>query len=452
LLVVVVVVVVRPEILGKKKLQSQIKTDRHCSGLFFSPWICPSQHYTVRGIDNNQVEGALPKELGSLSTLRTLNLESNTLSGSLSSYNFPSQLTTLRLAHNRLTETLPPSLLGQLSLLQHLDLQDNLLTASLPLLESSSLETLSLAKNSFTGDMTTAFSSLIHLQSLDISNNRLTGRFDFLLKLIQLEYVDMSRNYGPSGTLPYEIATTLTQLSVLRAGYCNVTGSIPTDIGLLTTLRELSLMTNKLTGSIPESMGRLTKLTKLDLSGNSLTGSIAQSLVVQLTELQELRLGNNRLTGSLPDIATTSTTTGSGGATAGWTSLQILSLQNNILNGTLPKTTLGTWTALREMNLAENQFTGTLPSTLGNLIALSQLKLSKNDFTGTFPQTLQSLSNLSKCVCVSVFVSVCVTKQNQESEPAPFVFFAKQWYVIVSLSPSNARFCFLFQMDICSRP
>jgi hypothetical protein len=79
-------------------------------------------------------------------------------------------------------------------------------------------------------------------------------------------------------------------------------GSIPTQIGLLTSLTHLNLSNNGLTGSIPFQIGKLTSLTYLGLSHNALLGSIP-SQIGQLTSLTTLYLHNNALTaGTIPSF------------------------------------------------------------------------------------------------------------------------------------------------------
>ena len=64
-------------------------------------------------------------------------------------------------------------------------------------------------------------------------------------------------------------------------------------------LTGLNLASNNLVGTIPSELGNLTTLTSLDISGNTLSGSIPTELS-NLTALTELRLDNNKLVGPLP--------------------------------------------------------------------------------------------------------------------------------------------------------
>jgi Leucine-rich repeat (LRR) protein len=89
----------------------------------------------------------------------------------------------------------------------------------------------------------------------------------------------------------------LLALTALRLNECNITGSIPAELGQLKNLIELSLYENNLTGEIPKELGQLASLTHLDLENNQLTGEIPKELG-QLASLEELHLYGNQLTGT----------------------------------------------------------------------------------------------------------------------------------------------------------
>jgi len=78
-----------------------------------------------------------------------------------------------------------------------------------------------------------------------------------------------------------------------------ITGTLPTELGLLTELASVSLTNATLTGTIPTQMGDLTNLRRLWLYNNQLTGTIPTQLD-QLTKLEILELYHNSLTGSVP--------------------------------------------------------------------------------------------------------------------------------------------------------
>jgi hypothetical protein len=78
-----------------------------------------------------------------------------------------------------------------------------------------------------------------------------------------------------------------------------LTGTIPSFLGMFTRLIYLQLHTNELNGTIPSSLEALTGLmVDLGLSNNNLTGTIPSSLGA-LTVLAGLWLFNNQLNGTL---------------------------------------------------------------------------------------------------------------------------------------------------------
>ncbi len=90
------------------------------------------------------------------------------------------------------------------------------------------------------------------------------------------------------------------QVTSLYLSDNQLTGSIPPELGNLSSLETLNLSGNRLTGSIPPELGNLSSLKFLHLSGNQLTGSIPPELG-NLSSLETLYLGgNNGLTGPLP--------------------------------------------------------------------------------------------------------------------------------------------------------
>jgi Leucine-rich repeat (LRR) protein len=61
-------------------------------------------------------------------------------------------------------------------------------------------------------------------------------------------------------------------------GDSHLTGSIPEEISLLTSLRKLDLGGNSFVGPIPDSIGNLRNLVTLNLPSTHLNGSIPASL------------------------------------------------------------------------------------------------------------------------------------------------------------------------------
>jgi hypothetical protein len=85
-----------------------------------------------------------------------------------------------------------------------------------------------------------------------------------------------------NGTIPVELYSGFQYMNrALRGGIrylyldnSQFSGTLSTSLGLLTSLVDLYLSNNEFSGSIPKELGKLTNLNKLQLQGNHLTGSI----------------------------------------------------------------------------------------------------------------------------------------------------------------------------------
>ena len=76
-------------------------------------------------------------------------------------------------------------------------------------------------------------------------------------------------------------------------------GTLPADLGSLTSLNVLNLSDNRLSGTLPD-LRALTILTTLNLGDNQLSGTIPDWLG-DLLQLQNLYLNGNQLSGCVPD-------------------------------------------------------------------------------------------------------------------------------------------------------
>ena len=133
---------------------------------------------------------------------------------------------------------------------------------------------------------------------------------------------------------------------------------------------ELDLSANNVRGTLPADLGSLTSLNALDLSVNQLRGQIPD--VRGLTILTSLNLGDNQLSGTIPDWL------------GSLTGLQDLSLRDNRLTGPIPEE-LGDLVQLRDLYLDDNQLSGAIPDWLSDLDQLRNLYLNGNRLSGCVP-------------------------------------------------------------------
>ncbi|WP_420615792.1 leucine-rich repeat domain-containing protein [Candidatus Palauibacter sp.] len=290
------------------------------------------------------------------------------------------RVTHMRLDDNDVGGRLPPEL-GHLTALVELNLRDNRLAGPIPptLGELSKLEILELHGNGITGSIPVELGNLAELTELTLGRNRLTGSIPGELgKLAKLERLILVRN-ELTGPIPRELGN-LASLWVLNLNDNRLTGPVPPELGQLDDLEILWLYRNQLEGSIPPTLGRLQNLRILELAANSLTGSIPSQLG-NLAALTDLNLNSNELAGPIP-------------AQLGKLSdLEVLNLNSNQLTGTIPAD-LGGLASLRELHLWSNELTGPIPATLGSLTELHTLWLARNGLTGLLPRSFVELGEL----------------------------------------------------------
>ncbi|XP_026454084.1 receptor-like protein 7 [Papaver somniferum] len=291
--------------------------------------ICGAGYLQVLDLSHNNMSGEIPPCLvGSIPSLGVLNLRGNHFNGSIPEI-FPNNCTleTLDLNRNHFEGQLPGSL-AYCKKLEVLDLGNNQLTGDFPswLGSMPNLRVLVLRSNRFHGPLGNAAGiKFPKLQIVDISSNKFSGTLSsecFLswtammvseeealsnhkrkilgfkvLQLTGLYYQDavMVTSKG----LDMELVKILTVFTCMDLSNNEFQGDIPETIGKLTSLYVLNFSRNALTGSIPSTIGNLKQLESLDLSRNMLTGEIPYQLA-QLSFLSVLNLSFNRLVGRIP--------------------------------------------------------------------------------------------------------------------------------------------------------
>ena len=157
-------------------------------------------------------------------------------------------------------------------------------------------------------------------------------------------------------------------LRVLEYNTCDVNKDFPVDILKLKKLEKIFIVNSEKFGidlrPIPSQVGLLTSLVELSLWKQNLNGTIPTE-IGQLTKLTSLLLRNNEFDSKLPSEL------------GRLTSLKKLAVEfNRHVTGTIP-TELCKLTALRELTLHATSLHGNLPSCSSNLTRLSFLRIAK---------------------------------------------------------------------------
>jgi hypothetical protein len=166
----------------------------------------------------------------------------------------------------------------------------------------------------------------------------------------------------------------------------NLTGPLPGEIGLLSSVEFLDLSKNELYGTIPSDLFELINILVLNIDNNKLNGTIPRQ-IGQLTKLSLLDIWNNRdLTGTLPTELGLLTDIKA-------MTLERVDTSGPRLSGPIP-TEIGRLTKLTTLAMSGYRFTRRIPSEFGNLLLLESLNLALNELTGWIPTELGRMSKL----------------------------------------------------------
>ncbi|GMP79112.1 hypothetical protein CsSME_00034781 [Camellia sinensis var. sinensis] len=352
------------------------------------------------------LHGEIPEEIARLRGLSLVQLSENNLSGKVpfGLYNI-STILFLSLTVNQLEGNIPHDIGSTLPNLKFLNCMNNLFTGTIPtsLSNASKLQEILISINYFSGTMPKDLGKLPGLTAIGVYQNRLQDDLTFISPLTNctsLQIIDAGDNLF-RGSLPDSIANLSTYLSWMNLHINQTHGSIPSGIGNLLNLTQLSMVANNLAGPVPSSIGRLhnlqslllaqnkftelpsslgnlTSLITLDLGENNIYGNIPPSLG-NCHSLLELHLYKNNFNGSIPpEIMSLSSIS------------TFLTLDRNALTGSLPSE-VECLKNLGYMDVSYNRLSGPIPNMLSNCFSLEWLHMQANSFEGEIPQSLSEL-------------------------------------------------------------
>ncbi|BFG29752.1 hypothetical protein CerSpe_160260 [Prunus speciosa] len=296
---------------------------------------CTNSRITSIALADMALKGQLPSDIELLSELEILNLVGCSFFGRIpDTIGSLQQLSYLSLKNNSFDGMIPPSI-GNLSNLFFLDLSDNKLVGSFPVSIGTTpgLDNLHKARhfhfqnNQFSGTIPPQlFSSQMRLIHVIFDRNNLTGSIPSTLGLVQsLQAVRLDRN--------------------------SLNGSVPSNLKNLSNIAELHLSNNQLTGPVP-NLTNLSSLCYVDMSNNTFDDSDVPSWFSTLQNLTTLTMENTRLQGEVPQALFSNY------------NLETLVLRNNKINGLLDLETISS-NHLQLIDMEKNFITDLKPSAGG---------------------------------------------------------------------------------------
>ncbi|KAK6138288.1 hypothetical protein DH2020_027979 [Rehmannia glutinosa] len=437
-------------------------------------WIFRLEKLTFLDLNENSFEGPIPA-ISNTTKLQLIDLSRNNINSTIPDWFYVCQdLDYISLSLNYQIHGSISKSIANLTSLKTLDLSTNDLSGKIPREISNlcKLQTLDLSENKFVGEISDSFGNM-NLEFPKFEENQLSGhltnQFGEFKSLLSLE---LSRN-SLSGVIPDNIGN-LSSLEYLFLGNNQLIGNIPESVGQLFNISRLVIEDNKLEGVVTENhFANLSKLTDLSASRNHLTLKVSQnwnppfklqSLQLEswnlgsgtqipswletqnvgeldlsstgisgnvpswLWEISFLGLSHNQLRGKIPDISSpnvlylrsnqfsgslprvedtvTELDLSNNRFSRGIShflcnttrmiyTMEILDLEGNQLTGELPDCWMK-WPSLKMLNLGNNMLSGNIPNSIGLLVDLLSLNLYNNKFSGQIPLSMQKCTQLFK--------------------------------------------------------
>lgn len=224
--------------------------------------ICDENTLMVVGINlqGQNLEGAIPAEIGYLRYLKSLDMSNNNLGGIIPASLGQTQIEEIVLSNNSLRSPFPETLYNKNSI-QQIRIDRNLFTGSQP--------------------KWALMPNLTHISAFD-------NKFD--------------------GPLDPELGS-LTDLQVYLVSSNQISGTIPEEYTDLDNLEKFEVAENMLSGEIPPAFFGLPRLTSLSVANNNLSGKIGRQVRNMGSEWSKegerkrkyVQLDNNNLDGRIPD-------------------------------------------------------------------------------------------------------------------------------------------------------
>ncbi|MFQ6646989.1 hypothetical protein Gotur_020336, partial [Gossypium turneri] len=214
--------------------------------------------------------------------------------------------------------------------------------------------------------------------------NQLTGEIPSSLGLLSnLEVLGFVHN-SLRGSIPPSLAN-LSSLEELRLTYNALSGIIPESFGRLRNLSVFAIFGNAISGIVPGALFNLSNIRAFDIGTNKIQGTLHSDLEINMPHVEFFSVGENQISGQIPISISNAS------------NLNFLDFDNNMLDGNVPS--LEKLDNLFDLELGINHFghgrKGDLNflCTLVNKTKLEYLSIVKNNFGGEFPECISNFSS-----------------------------------------------------------
>eukprot|EP01032_Pedospumella_encystans_P007830 gene7830-9338_t len=261
--------------------------------------LCNLPKLQILFLISNQLTGTIPEQIGNIKTLQTFAISSNFITGTIpDSVGMLNNVSNFYVYHNNLHGRVPEAMNNMTGMI-YMYMDHNMFSGSLPVLSNLPIITsFFIEDNHLTGTLENVFepSAQRFLTLIQVSNNQLTGTLpDKIFDLPELQtFIAVSNCF--QGSLPTSICkrTTLKTL-----GLDGIRSASSCQKLLLPGLSSSYVLTEEVENGIPPCLFAMPKLNTLHLSGNDLTGTLPHNLNISST-LMDISLSHNKLRGLIP--------------------------------------------------------------------------------------------------------------------------------------------------------
>lgn len=378
---------------------------------------CLGNRVTRIQIGDLGMQGTLPPDIKSLSSLQVFEVMRNNLTGPVPSFAGLSSLQGVLLNQNQFNY-FPPDFFVGLTSLESISVDRNPFAAWVipeSLKNATSLRSFSARGANLSGTIPEFFGgdTFPALTTLMLSTSTLQGGIPSSFARSSIQKLVLN---GLNLTGPISVLQNMTSLTEITLNLNHFTGPIP-DLSALTNLQIFNLRDNQLTGIVPLSLVNLPALKTVNLTNNDLQGSTPK-FDTKKVDL-DMRPGSNSFCLDEPGVPCDNQVNillsiveplgyplvlaeswkGNNPCSSSESWKGITCDGGNVSGVTFPKMGLsGTispdfskLTSLRQIDLADNELTGTIPSELTSLPNLSRLDVSNNHLYGEVPKFRQNV-------------------------------------------------------------